>query len=185
VCKKQFAVLIYRKVRSEIDALREGRTLNSLAGRPGGVYVPGSKIINIPVLNRFCANNPKIGRVILRLAEKNRIAMRIQAPLTRRKGLVTSPAIIKASHSIVAEIAMAVPRHLPADLRDDAIQNIWLAVIEGRLKRSEIASRAPEFIRAEYKNSPHNAWGPRSLDVPIWIDSNTTLIETVTRGLWD
>jgi hypothetical protein len=39
-------------------------------------------------------------------------------------------------------------------------------------------------VRAEYKDS-HNAWGPRSLDVPIYLDSNTTLVETISRGLWD
>jgi hypothetical protein len=60
----------------------------------------------------------------------------------------------------------------------------WLAVIERRLKRSEIASRACEFIRAEYQAN-YNAWGTRSLDVPIWIDGNTTLLDTLTRGLWD
>jgi hypothetical protein len=76
---------------------------------------------------------------------------------------------------------------LPRDQRDDAIQNIWMAMLEGRLKRREIASRANEFIRAEHKSS-HNAWGARSLDVPVWIDSNTTLLDTLasgSSGLWD
>jgi hypothetical protein len=84
-------------------------------------------------------------------------------------------------------IRAAIPRHLPPDLRDDAIQNIWMAVLEGRLKRSEIRVRAHEFGRAEYKSS-HNPWGPRSLDVPLWIDSNATLLDTLasgSSGLWD
>ena len=32
-------------------------------------------------------------------------------------------------------------------------------------------------IRAEYKNN-HSAWGPRSLDLPIYLDGNTTLMRS-------
>jgi hypothetical protein len=81
-------------------------------------------------------------------------------------------------------IAAAVPLHLPKDHRDDAIQNIWLDVCRGRLKRHEIASRAMGYVRTEYRKN-HNAWGNRSLDVPIWVDGKTTLLDTLTRGLWD
>jgi len=129
-------------------------------------------------LNRFCDENPAIGKRIRALAEKNKIRA-IGHPVTAIK-----PSIIRFSNDIMDEIKAAVPRHLLRDLRDDATQNIWVTVTERRLKRSEIASRAHEFIRAEYKNN-HNAWGPRSLDVPVWLDSNTTLIETITHGLWD
>jgi hypothetical protein len=81
-------------------------------------------------------------------------------------------------------IAASVSLHLPKDHRDDVIQNIWLDVCRGRLKRHEIASRAMGYVRAEYRTN-HNAWGDRSLDVPIWIDGKTTLLDTLTRGLWD
>lgn len=64
------------------------------------------------------------------------------------------------------------------------IQNIWLDVLRGRLKRQDIAPRAGKYVRAEYKVN-HNAWGPRSLDVPIYLDGKTNLLDTLTRGLWD
>jgi hypothetical protein len=136
-----------------------------LAGHHGGAYTPGIRVANIVRLKIFCDNNPKIGGLIRRLAEKNRIAVK-SAP---RGAIVVAPAVIRASGDIMDEIAAAVPRHLPRDLRDDVVQNIWLAVTEGGLKRSEIALRTRAFVRAEYRNN-HNAWGPRSLDVPLWID---------------
>jgi hypothetical protein len=39
----------------------------------------------------------------------------------------------------------------------------------------------------EYKNN-HSAWGPRSLDVPIYLDGDTMLLDTLasgSSGLWD
>jgi hypothetical protein len=171
-----------KTVRKVLEALRSGRTWSSLAGHHGNTYVPKTKVVNIVRLKIFCENNPKIGRLIRRLAEKNRIAV-MSAP---RGVAVTAPAILRAAHDVMDEIEAVLPRHLPRDLRDDVAQNIWLAVTERRLKREDIPKHAHAFIRAEYKSS-HNAWGPRSLDVPIWIDGKTTLLDTLTSGsgLWD
>jgi hypothetical protein len=53
---------------------------------------------------------------------------------------------------IMDVISAAVSRHLPRDLRDDAIQNIWMAVLEGRLKRAtsrhRLTSLSAPSIRA-------------------------------------
>jgi hypothetical protein len=117
-----------------------------LSGLRGGVYVAGSKIVNSHRLKLFCDNNPKIGRPIRRLAEKNRIAI-MTAP---RRIVIAAPAVVRAGVNIMDEIAASVPRHLPRDLRDDVIQNIWIAVIERKLKREDIPTRAYEFIRAEW-----------------------------------
>ena len=98
------------------------------------------------------------------------------------------PSIVRASDCIMDLISAAVPRHLPQDLRDDVVQNIWMAVLEGRLKQSEIAFRALEFIYAEYKDS-HNAWGTRSLDARLSIESDATLLDRLSTedgtGYWD
>jgi hypothetical protein len=50
-----------------------------------------------------------------------------------------------------------------------------------RLPREEISTRSHEFFRAEHRAN-QNAWGPRSLDVPMWIDGNTTLLNTLASG---
>ena len=146
-------------IRNVLQGLRDGKTLSNLAGFRGDKYI-GGKIVDTQRLSRFCDENPRMGKHIRSLAERNRINTLAENNRTKARGqphLVT--AIVRASN-IMDVISAAVPRHLPRDLRDDAIQNIWLAIFEGRLKRSEIAARAHEFVRAEYKIN-HNAWGPR------------------------
>ena len=71
---------------------------------------------------------------------------------------------------------------MPRDLRDDAIQNIWMAVLEGRLKRNEIVARAREFINAEFRAAHDKHGNTDSLDVPIWLDSRTTLLDKLAGG---
>lgn len=171
-------------IRRVLEELRAGKTMAAITGRRGGRYV-GRRIIQNDRLDAFCNKNPKIGKLIRLLSAKNAIAQRAS---NRAIFIAASPVIIRSTGSIVDEIEAAVPRHLPRDLRDDAIQNIWMAVLEGRLKRSEIPSRAHEFVRAEYKTN-HNAWGEHSLDLPIYIDSNTTLLDRLSTeagtGYWD
>ena len=89
--------------------------------------------------------------------------------------------VIRTADALMTEIDAAVPRYLPRDPRDDAIQSIWLAVLERRLPREEISACAHEFVRGEYKAN-HNASGLRSLNVPTRIDSNTTLLDTLASG---
>jgi hypothetical protein len=90
----------------------------------------------------------------------------------RSSTLISRPAIV-ATHSnalrVLDLIAAAVPRSLPRDQRDDIISNITLAVLEGRLKQSQIACQVKEFIRASFRDD-HNRWGDVSLDVPIGHD---------------
>jgi hypothetical protein len=169
-------------IRRVFEGLRDGKTMAAITGRRGGRYI-GGRIISNTRLDAFCNKNPKIGKVIRSLSAKNAIEQRAKCGSL----IVTSPAIIRSSGNIMNEIALAVPRHLSPDHRDDVIQNIWMAVLERKLKRSEIASRAHEFIRSEYKSN-HNAWGPRSLDVPILVSGNATLLDTLasgSSGLWD
>jgi hypothetical protein len=166
-----------QQIRFTIEA---GGGLIALEGRRGHRKV-GSRIIHVARFKHWVQQNPKEGRPLLKLAIANGVLAAEKARLGR---LVASPAIIRATDDIMDVIESAVPRNLTRDHRADVIQNIWIAVLERRLKRSEIASRVREFINAEYRNA-HNGYGDRSLDVPIWLDSNTTLLDTLTRGLWD
>lgn len=173
-------------MRRVMLALDEGLTLNRIAGLggPAGKRYVGGKIVDLARLRLFCEAKPRLGKIIRAKAEANRVAIKV-ATNQGRHPTVASPSIIRATENIMDVIDAAVPRHLPKDHRDDVIQNVWLAVIEGRLKRSEIAARAREFVRAEYRLH-HNRWGDRSLDVPIWIDSATTLLDTLSteQALW-
>jgi hypothetical protein len=98
--------------------------------------------------------------------------------------VITSPSLVRAGEDIFDRISLLVPQNLAGDMRDDLIQNIWMAVREGRLLPNDIVGRIDSYVRREYRDN-HNAWGPRSLDAPTYVDSNTTLIETITHGLWD
>jgi hypothetical protein len=119
------------------------------------------------------------------LAYEPKLRKRVKKLTVRRLSpLIAAPSIIRATDDIMDVIESAVPRGLTPDHRADVIQNIWIAVLERRLKRSEIVPRVREYINAEYRNA-HNKYGDRSLDVPIWLDSRTTLLDTLTRGLWD
>lgn len=166
---------LLERIRCAIE--EDGFGLNALEGRVGGRKV-GPRIIRVVRFRNWAQRHAK---PLLKQAIANG-AKRYEA--ARLRSIVTSPAIIRATDDIMDEIEAAVPRYLSKDLRDDTIQNIWLAVIERRLKRSEITSRAHKFVRAEY-NINHDKYGPRSLDVPIYLDGSTTLLDTLTRGLWD
>lgn len=171
-------------IRSVMNALREGKTVAQITGLgPGRPGVRGGAILDNSRLHAFCRDNVKIGALIRDLSAKNRVAQRKEAAQSRY--IPAAPSIIRATDDIIDAIHAAVPRHLPKDHRDDVIQNIWVAVRERRLKSSEIAARAKDFIRDEYRLN-HNAWGDRSLDVPIWVDSATTLLDTLSteQGLW-
>jgi hypothetical protein len=63
-----------RVIRKVLLGLEEGKTINNLAGNVGDGYVRGTKIVNAARLNNFCDANPKLGKRIRALAEKNRIA---------------------------------------------------------------------------------------------------------------
>jgi hypothetical protein len=174
-----------QKVQRLIEAARSGLTINNVCyGQRGtrACKVPHLFVMHRPQLDTLAAASPTLGKRLFRMFRKNELNAKIQGGFSRRKS--AAPSIIRASDDIMDEIESAVPCYLPLDHRADVIQNISLAVLEGRLKRSEIAERAREHINAEYRIN-HNAWGPRSLDVPIYLDGNTTLLDTLTRGLWD
>jgi hypothetical protein len=140
-----------RVVRNVLTALQEGKTFNNIAGRKGNEYVGGS-IVDVRRLNRFCDQNVKLGKRIRALAEKNRVNAMAERNSQRNLITTANPSIVRASGDIMDVISAAVSRHLPRDLRDDAIQNIWMAVLEGRLKRAtsrhRLTSLSAPSIRA-------------------------------------
>jgi hypothetical protein len=164
------------KARQVYSELLDGKTIHQI------VESRHNRIIRMELLTNLFRKFPKVEKQFRSISTKNGAAHREALKLARP--IIVAPSIIRATDDIVEEIEAVVPGHLPPDHRADVIQNIWLAVLEGRLKRSEIAERAREYINAEYRTN-HNAWGLRSLDVPIWVDGKTTLLDTLTRGLWD
>jgi hypothetical protein len=78
-----------------------------------------------------------------------------------------------------------VPYQLPLDVRDDVIQSIFLAILEGSLQRDQVKDRVKDYIRAHYREANrHGAgkYGMVSLDAPI---RDLRLIDRITQNNWD
>jgi hypothetical protein len=106
--------------------------------------------------------------------------------------VIAAPAISlrnpAAAARIIDRINRAVSRGLQWDHRDDTISDMACAWLEGRLQEDDIEKRAGEFARSRFK-SDHNKYGDLSLDVPIYVDGSTTLMDRLSTetesGYWD
>ena len=75
-----------------------------------------------------------------------------------------------------AEIAKAMPRHLSDASRDDAISELYLAILEGQIDRQDIAAEAKRFARksvAEWESK----YAPRSLNELAFDGGRETLAD--------
>jgi hypothetical protein len=137
-------------------------------------------------------------RALLFFKPKVRAAVeRIKARFAKQQRAITITNLIEApaiaarcpanTERVMQRIAVAMPGYLQRDLRDDVVADMVLAWWSGQLNERDIERRAAEFERVRFK-SDHNRYGDLSLDVPLWIDTNTTLLDTLasgTSGLWD
>jgi hypothetical protein len=150
------------------------------AVRDTGLLKAAYPIIGYWKMKAFLFFNPKVNATIAKL--RHRV----------KKNIITAPAI---SHYNPAEVEraierinLAVPRHLQRDHRDDTVSDMTCAWLEGRLRDDDIERRAPEFVRGRFK-SDNNKYGDLSLDVPIYLDSSSTLLDTLSTdsesGYWD
>jgi hypothetical protein len=77
---------------------------------------------------------------------------------------------------------------LPPDVRDDIVQSIFMALLEGSLRRDEVKERVRHFIRLHNREAREGVgqYGRFvSLDAPVFADGNLARGDTITRGLWD
>jgi hypothetical protein len=186
-----------KAVRAVFDALHQGRTISFITagkithGKNRPVeYVKGGKIIEHHVLKNFIIQNPKAGRVIERLAEKNRLQAKRSAvehrTIARRSAL--SPAIIRAESENAFAAIMAATASLADFLREDVRSLMFVAHMEGRLKPRDAVKRVREFVTAHNRQFskfvPGGGGIMRSLDEQVYDDGPTRLVDTVTHGLW-
>ena len=81
-----------------------------------------------------------------------------------------------------------VPRHLPPDVRDDIAQSIFVALLDGSLRRDEVKARVQRFVAAHNREANKHGvgkYGLWSIDAPAFAEGSTTLGDTISRGLWD
>ncbi|MGY4160230.1 MULTISPECIES: hypothetical protein [unclassified Bradyrhizobium] len=85
-------------------------------------------------------------------------------------------------------VARLVPYQLPHDIRDDVIQSIFLAILEGSLQLDQVQARVKEFVRAHYREANKHGvgkFGLRSLDAPIKVDSKLTRMDVISLRRWE
>lgn len=79
-------------------------------------------------------------------------------------------------------ISSMVPGYLPH--RDDVIQSIFRALLDGSLRREDVGARVKTFITMENKFT-NNPWRDLSLDAPVAPGSTMTFVETIVENRWD
>jgi hypothetical protein len=78
--------------------------------------------------------------------------------------------------------------HRAVLIRDDIVQSIFVAMLEGSLRRDDVRSRVQEFVAAHNLDANKHGtgkYGLRSIDAPAFAESSTTFGDTISRGLWD
>ena len=69
-----------------------------------------------------------------------------------------------------------VPSNLPPEVRDDIVQFIFMALLEGSLRRDEVKARIGQFVKEHNREAnKHDTgkYGLISLDAPIFADGST------------
>jgi hypothetical protein len=73
-------------------------------------------------------------------------------------------------------------------IREDVVQSIFVALLEGSLHRDEVKRRLPEFVAAYNRDANRNGvgkYGLRSIDAPAYADGATSFGDMISLGLWD
>jgi hypothetical protein len=158
-----------------MEALHSGQSLSQICGAAKG----STPIVYGFKLHYFRKAHPPLDRRISVLAAKNERLRR------ERMRMVFRPASTNSSdEEMFAELSRLIPRHLTADMQDDVLGNMVLDWREGRYSFDEIKARVRKFVSSEYQKN-HNNWGMLSLDKPVSEDSDFTIGDTVTRGMWN
>lgn len=171
-------------IRLVVNALEEGQTLNRIFGRVGNRRV-GTKVIDPQRYYHFCKHNPKIGRRLKLLAEKNRLLQCAD----RSRRLIAAPSLMKNDGLAAYDVIMRATEGVWEGIRQDVIGDLFVAVGEGRLKLREIAARLPEFIAAHNKRekfSVFSKYGHLSLDKPLYDDETGSQYDRIRddQRLW-
>lgn len=143
-----------------------------------------SRICSFYGLRNFCKRHPQFGHLVEKLAAEN---AKKACSLGRPRKTYASPLNGKNGANAAFLSVHHATRSVFEAIRDDVRGEMILALAEGRLKKAEIEERVSDFValvNRRERNSVTNRFGHVSLDAPIAADSETTFVETITRGLW-
>jgi hypothetical protein len=164
-------------------ALHRGASLGQIAhGRPtgGGERNRSLYITSFKIIRRYRQENPEFDRfVTAAIADSNAVGQRIR--YQRKQNAATREAT-NDYHSIRSML----PANFPD--KDDVVSDIFEALLDGSLRREDVRARMGQFIAAHNRDARKycvGKYGLRSIDAPVFSDSRTSFLDTISRGLWD
>jgi hypothetical protein len=141
-----------------------------------------TRLVPHHAFSRYRRENPEFDRFVLEMSKDN------NSRGQRRRHQRLRNVAIREQNTDYHQILAMVPRHLSPDMRDDVAQSIFVALLEGSLRRDEVIKRLPEFVAAHNRDASRcgtGKFGLISIDAPMFAESSTTLADTITSGLWD
>lgn len=171
------------QARRVVEALNAGAIISQFtkANQPG-------YILNNRALTLFRRKHPKFDRFVLKRSAVNVEMRRAEGSPARDARIIQkADALNERGADIFALIRAAVPYALPAQIRQDTISAMALALVQRRLKPSDIRRRTQEFVSAQFERAGWNR--TRSLDAHLFSDGNATLLDRLSSeadtGYWD
>lgn len=163
------SAVLYERRRVIIEMLAAGDRFCDIDARFG--LSKGSAKSNL----RFMSPEQREGRGLAverrKAAEKKARAKKAKA--SKVKGPDPEP-VRPFRDRLYSEIASAVPRWLSPALREDVISEMYVAICDGTLDRSDIAARAKRFATTAQRQF-ESKYGPVSIDLPRWETGSATI----------
>jgi hypothetical protein len=165
------------KVKAAFE--RGGTTVNQIIhGQPvgGGAVNRSLRIVDAAAFYRYRRENPVFDRFVLeRIKDNNSRGQKLRGQRSRNIA-------VREQHNDYYKILTMLPRHLPTDIRDDIVQSIFMALLEGSLRRDQVRMRLPEFVAAYNRQAREGTgkYGHFSLDAPI-SQTRLSMLARLTR----
>lgn len=170
-------------IRRIIECAENGLTLHRIAGWEGKRYV-GGRVVNTHRLRLFCREQPKLGKRILAMFEKNRIEAR------KSQRIIVAPAVLRNDGADAVAAATQACEHIAdRNMRHEIAADMMFAMSMGEFKPSEAASKVKLYIARWWKandRSVMSKFGNVSLDAPMFDDETGDQYDRLTedRRLW-
>jgi hypothetical protein len=174
------------QIKQVTAGLNAGRTLSLICtGIMGGKRI-APRVVGFDKLGLYRRLNPSFDRFVIEATANSNS----KGQQRRWQNQPVRTATVRAENNDYYKILGMVPIYLPSDIRDDIAQSIMLALLEGSLRRDQVAVHVRQFVAdhnrmfptkfAKFGNSPLI-----SLDEVMFEDGSTNRGDTVSRGLWD
>ncbi len=149
------------KLKRAIEMIRGGKSPKQAAAELG---------FHRSTLKNRCRRDPRLNRLYREaLAAYREVAVFEPIGTGFRRKLL--------QNEIVAAVSAALPRYLEPDMRDEVMQNMVLAVLEGSLSIDDTVGSAGKYI-GMYRRQ-YGRYGTVSLDAPLSGTDDLRLIDTL------